>query len=235
MPANPAARPRDCRRPVRNTQWMADHERRHGRHLSLTARLLLSAGAGVAALALLSGCTPAEEPQGTGATTPTAPASSPETDASEVDPAGDINDPVYDAISAVNEQYPDGFIVEIDRDDADEVYAMDVVDADRLLQLHVALDGSVTEDAEDSEGEDGDHENALRRASEATISAEAAVRRALEGRSAEQTVDDVDLGDEEGEDGALAWSVDFDDDQGQDADEVVIDALDGRVIHDSAL
>lgn len=204
---------------------------------SLTAKPLLFTGTGVLALALLTGCstaaddpatTPAPEQATTSApaeaesTTPAADESG--TPADEQQPNAGGNDPVFDAIAAVTAEHADGFIVSIDRDDRDEHYEIDVVVGEQVLDLKVGLDGTITEDDQDSDDD-------IQKAQQATVDAEAALKRAFESRAEGLTVDDVELDED---DDRLVWEIDFDDADGKDSDEVVIDAQDGSVVRDSA-
>ena len=205
---------------------------------SLTAKPLLFTGTGVLALALLTGCsTAADDPATTPApeqATTSAPAeaesTTPATDesgtpADEQQPNAGGNDPVFDAIAAVTAEHADGFIVSIDRDDRDENYEIDVVVGEQVLDLKVGLDGTITEDEQDSDDDD------IQKAQQATVDAETALKRAFESRAEGLTVDDVELDED---DDRLVWEIDFDDADGKDSDEVVIDAQDGSVVRDSA-
>lgn len=205
---------------------------------SLTAKPLLFTGTGVLALALLTGCsTAADDPATTPApeqATTSAPAeaesTTPATDesgtpADEQQPNAGGNDPVFDAIAAVTAEHGDGFIVSIDRDDRDENYEIDVVVGEQVLDLKVGLDGTITEDEQDSDDDD------IQKAQQATVDAETALKRAFESRAEGLTVDDVELDED---DDRLVWEIDFDDADGRDSDEVVIDAQDGSVVRDSA-
>lgn len=206
---------------------------------SLTAKPLLFTGTGVLALVLLTGCStanddPATTPAPEQATTSAPAASSPTaegTSTTETPPAEEeqrndtADDPVFEAITAVTTEHADGFIVSIDRDDRDEHYEIDVVVGNEVLDLKVALDGTITEDERDSDDDD------VQKAERATIDAETALKRAFEGRAGGLTVDDVEL-DEDND--RLVWEIDFDDTDGNDADEVAIDALDGSMVSDSA-
>lgn len=205
---------------------------------SLTAKPLLFTGTGVLALALLTGCsTAADDPATTPApeqATTSAPAeaesATPATDesgtpADEQQPNAGGNDPVFDAIAAVTAEHGDGFIVSIDRDDRDEHYEIDVVVGEQVLDLEVGLDGTITEDEQDSDDDD------IQKAQQATVDAETALKRAFESRAEGLTVDDVELDED---DDRLVWEIDFDDADGKDSDEVVIDAQDGSVVRDSA-
>ena len=203
---------------------------------SLSAKPLLFTGTGVLALALLTGCstaaedpatTPAPEQNTTSAPAESSPAAAEESTAPADDqqPNATADDPVFDAITAVNTEHADGFIVSIDRDDRDENYEIDVVVGNEVLDLKVGLDGAITEDERDSDDDD------VQKAEQATIDAETALKRAFEGRATGLTVDDVELDED---DDRLVWEIDFDDAVGNDADEVVIDAQDVSVVRDSA-
>lgn len=225
---------------------------------SLSTKPLVLTGTSVLTLALITGCSttgdaPAESPaadqQTTSApatstaaddTTSSAAASDDSEDADDTTesasaspsatddqaPAATSDDPVFDAIAAVTGEYTDGIIIEIDREDDDQNYEIEVVVGDRIIDVDVALDGTLTEDDDDDDDDDD-----IRKANEASVTAEDALNRAFEGRASGLTVDDAELDEE---DGRLVWEIDFDDVDGNDADEVVIDAQDGSVISDSA-
>src|SRR5699024_3139805 len=152
---------------------------------SKPGRFKFSAGlAGVAALALFTACS-AEEPaqdeqpadQQTGQQETSAPADeqdtatdaetndqatgTDETATDETTPSG--NDGVYSVIEAVEAEYSDGFIIDIDRDDNGSTYEVDVVAENQVYQLDVAADGTINVDETDSDDED------IREAEEATV------------------------------------------------------------------
>lgn len=207
---------------------------------------LAMTGTGILALALLTGCTTADPdadatPAGDGAATATtAPAetspaagtaspgdddaddqgtsSAPATTGSAPAAAGE--DPVFAAIDALYAEHQDAIIVEIDQDDDDTVYEIEAVVGDRILDFDVMTDGSVRED--DDEDDDDDD---IRKAREATVTAEQAAQAALEGRDG-QTIDSMELDED---DNALHWEIELDDDQGRDGDELRVDAMTGEV------
>jgi uncharacterized membrane protein YkoI len=204
---------------------------------------LAMTGTGILALALLTGCTTAEPeaentPAGNGATTAaTAPAqTSPATgDATGGEGTGTATpsddqsvtgtapatgeDPVYAAIDAVYAEHPEVFIVQVDRDD-DTAYEVEAHEAGTVREFNVTADGTVRED--DSKDADDDHS---RRARDATVTVEDAARAALEGRAG-QTIDEMELDDEND---TLVWKVELDRENGDDGDELRVDASAGTV------
>jgi uncharacterized membrane protein YkoI len=203
------------------------------------AKPLAMAGTGILALALLTGCTTAEpETEGTpadnGATTAATATAGPETTAttpgtgtpteddtstpaSTTGATGD--DPVFAAIDAIHAKHPDAFVVQVDREDDDSAYEIEAHLEGEILEFTVMTDGSIREDDRD---QDDDH---IRKARDASVTAEQAAEAALEGRSG-QTVDEMELEDE---DGTLVWKVELDREKGDDGDELRINAMTGDV------
>lgn len=234
--------------PVHQTEAMT-HKKRAPH---LTTRPLLVTGSGLAALALLAGCATEQEdpaapaPEGGETAAPEEGAADGQaTDDQATDDQGGetatddadmasptetatgpgapmADDPVFGAIEAVLAEYPEGVITAIDRDDDDNYYEIDVVDGEELVELEVDEAGDVVEDERD----DGDDDD-IQYAAEATVTVEEAITTALDGRE-NQTVDDVEL---EEDDGTLRWEIDLDDEQGEDADEVHVDARTGDPIN----
>lgn len=195
-------------------------------------------GTGALALALLTGCSTAEPEGGSApadgdAATTTAPAeSSPASSPAESTPAGSSptgsatasgDDPVFAAIDAVHAQHPDAFIVQVDRDDDDTAHEIEAHLEGEVLEFTVAQDGTVRED--DGRDRADDHE---RRARDSSVDATQAASAALEGRAG-QSIDEMEL-DEEG--GALVWKVELDRENGEDGDELRVDAMTGEVTQD---
>lgn len=191
-------------------------------------RFKFSAGvAGVAALALFTACS-AEEPapdeqpadQQTDQQETSAPADdqdtatdaatndqatgTDETATDETTPSG--NDEVYSVIEAVEAEYSDGFIVDIDRDDNGSTYEVDVVAENQVYQLDVATDGTINVDETDSDDED------IREAEEATVTVTEALDEAF-NQHADATFDQIQLDED---DGSLQWDVDLDDANGSE-------------------
>jgi uncharacterized membrane protein YkoI len=222
-----------------------------GTHRTSTTPLTLT-GTGLLALALLTGCStaddPASGPAGNGAATeapastasPSASGTATSSDDDHADDDGsgsptstasaavaDGADPVFAAIDAVLAAHAGAVIVQIDQDDNDTRYEVEAVVGDRVLELDVAADGTVTEDGQDTE-DSGD----VRKAQGATVTAEEAARTALEGRDG-STVDslglDDDSSDDNTDDAALHWEVELDNAQGEDDTELRIDATTGEV------
>lgn len=129
-------------------------------------------------------------------------------------------DPAYAAIDAILGQHPNGIVVEMDLDDDDRTWEVDVVVGEEVKEYDVTTDGEITEGLRPQIDDD------VRRAGEAEVTAESAITTALEGRDG-QTVDEVDLDDE---DGTLQWQVELDREDGSDGAELKIDAKTGEVI-----
>ncbi|MBB5748181.1 PepSY domain-containing protein [Micrococcus sp. TA1] len=212
---------------------------------------LAMTGTGLLALALLTGCstaepeadgTPADGGATTTATATTAPIesspaeSSPGTGTPAEDdsssPAGATGttgtggtgeeDPAYAAIDAALGQHPDAFVVKVDREDNGSSYEIEAHLQGEILDLTVSSDGAVREDGRDT---DDDH---LRRARDASVTAEDAARAALEGRAG-QTIDEMELDDEGG---TLVWKVELDRENGDDGEKLHVDAMTGEVTPD---
>ena len=143
---------------------------------------------------------------------------SPAAAAGSVERQGD--DPAYAAIDAILGLHDDGVIVEMDLDDDDAKWEVDVVVGDDVKEYDVTTDGQVSEGVRPQIDDD------VRRAGEAQVTAETAISTALQGRT-DQTVDEVDLDEE---DGTLAWKVELDRENGDDGAEGKIDAKTGDVI-----
>ncbi|MDO4240561.1 PepSY domain-containing protein [Micrococcus sp.] len=136
--------------------------------------------------------------------------------------AGGVADPQgAEGIKALQDKYPNGTVISLDRDDDDaQRWEADVVVDGKVQEVEVAADGTLTEKGTDSDKEDVD------RAGQATVTAQQAVEKAVEGRDG-QVVDDVELDEENG---TLTWKVSFDDDQRRDLEEVRVDAKSGDVV-----
>lgn len=224
------------------THMMKDRATRRTSH-----RRLALTGSGVLALALLTGCTTAEPeaedtPAGDGAApattapaeaSPTAGDQGTGTPTGTATPGGDDqsptgtaaaggDDPVFAAIDALYAEHPGVFIVQVDRDD-DTAYEIEAHEAGAIREFNVTAEGSVRED--DDPDDDDDH---VRRARDATVTAEEAAEAALEGRDG-QTVDEMELDEE---DGTLVWKVELDHQDGEDGDELHVDAATGEVTED---
>ena len=143
---------------------------------------------------------------------------SPASASGSVERQGD--DPAYAAIDEILGLHGDGVIVEMDLDDDDAKWEVDVVVGDDVKEYDVTTGGQVSEGVRPQIDDD------VRRAGEAQVTAETAISTALQGRT-DQTVDEVDL-DEEG--GTLVWKVELDRENGEDGAEVKIDAKTGDVI-----
>lgn len=174
----------------------------------MNSRIMKTVAIAAAAGLALSACTTdddtAAEDPGTVVTTAEEPGDTPtETTVTTADTADQVEgeDPVFRAIDAVMAEYPDGVIVNIDREDDADSYEMDVVQSEEVVNLQVDFDGTLRED--DREGDDDDVANAQA----STVSAIDAINEALELHP-EGLLDELDLEDE---DGALLWKVSLDD------------------------
>lgn len=127
--------------------------------------------------------------------------------------AGEL-DPVFAALNAVEQEYPEGIITGVDREDKGDTYDIDVVVGDQVLDLVVAADGAITEEDRDNDGDD------VADAQKATVSIDDAIRDALD-RHPEGVIDDVDL---EEDDGLLNWKIDLDDQNRKDLAEFTVRA-----------
>ena len=174
----------------------------------MTNRLIKTIAVAATAGLLVTACTDtgddtATEDPGTVTTTTPAGEDPTETTVTTADTADQVEgeDPVFRAIDAVMAEYPDGVIVNIDREDDADSYEMDVVQGEEVVNLQVDFDGTLRED--DREGDDDDVANAQA----STVSATDAINEALELHP-EGLLDELDLEDE---DGALLWKVSLDD------------------------
>ena len=133
---------------------------------------------------------------------------------------GQADDPAYAVIDAVLEKHGDGIIVEVDANDDDTTWEVDVVVGEEVKELDVTADGDITETDRESDPED------VQKAKEAEVTAQQALDTAREGRDG-VTLDEMDLDDDHG---TLQWEVGFDREDGSDGPEVEIDATSGEVL-----
>lgn len=182
--------------------------------------------AGVAALALFTACTaeePAQEEQPADQQTEQQDTSAPaddetttaddetddQTDASDEatengEASGD--DEVYSIIDAVEAEYSNGFIVDIDREDDGSTYEVDVVADNEVHQLDVTADGTITVDETDTDDDD------IREAEQATVTVSEALDEAF-SQHADARFDQIQLDED---DGSIHWEVDFEGDNDED-------------------
>ncbi|HEY4576701.1 MAG TPA: hypothetical protein VIG67_02455 [Yaniella sp.] len=184
--------------------------------------------ASVAVLALVTGCaaeepteeppadqevqqsTPAEEtPQDQATEDQTAPEDTPTEDDTADSPTSSGDDPVYGVIEAVEAEYADGFIVNVDLDDNSD-YDVDVVVDSQLYELNVTEDGSISVDEQETDDEN------VARADQATVTVTEALDQAFE-QHADATFDQIELDDD---DGSLHWDIDLD---GSDNSEIELE------------
>ena len=173
--------------------------------------------AGIAALALVTGCAaegPSEEPpadQEANQQTPTE--ESPQETTTEDDATDETtssgDDPVYGVIEAVEAEYSDGFVVDVDLDDNSD-YDVDVVVDSQLYELNVTEDGSITVDEQETDDEK------VARADQATVTVTEALDQAFE-QHADAAFDQIELDDD---DGSLHWDIDLD---GSDNSEIELE------------
>lgn len=211
-----------------------------------TSHPLLMTGGGILALALLTGCSVSDpESSGSDGDTAATAESSATAAASSPAPSDDAgasattsesasadfgsatpssgDDPVFAAIDALLAEHSDAVVVQIDQDDDDTVYEIEAVLGDRVVDFDVRDDGTVREDDDDDDDDDD-----IRRAQEATITAEDAARAALEGRDG-QSIDEMELDEDNG---TLRWEVSLDRENGDDGDELRVDATTAEVTQD---
>lgn len=191
----------------------------------MKSRILATAGLALSAALFLSACADTEEDTPTVVTTTATQAET--TTATEdtvaedtvaettvADDAASDADPVFDAIGAVLTEYQGGIILSIDREDRAEIYDVDVVLDGRVIELEVNSDGSLRE--EEREGDRDD----VREAESATLTAEEAIRQALD-QYPDGVLDEAQL---EEDDGSLHWEISLDDADRTDLAEVRIAA-----------
>ena len=164
--------------------------------------------------------TPATDDASTTSASASSSASSTAAAASSGSGTGQADDPAYAVIDAVLEKHGDGIIVEVDANDDDTTWEVDVVVGEEVKELDVTADGDITETDRESDPED------VQKAKEAEVTAQQALDTAREGRDG-VTLDEMDLEDDNG---TLQWEVRFDREDGSDGPEVEIDATSGEVL-----
>lgn len=187
----------------------------------MNTRLMKTIAVAASAGLFLAACSDTDDTvtddPGTVVTTTEEPGESPvETTVTTADAEEQIagEDPVFRVIDAVLADYPDGIIVDIDREDNADSYEIDVVEGEDLIELQVDFDGALRED--DREGD----EEMVVRAQDATVTAEDAINQALELHP-EGLLDEAELNDE---DGTLQWRISLDDADRNDLAEVDVAA-----------
>lgn len=123
-------------------------------------------------------------------------------------------DPVFQAIDAVTAAYPEGIITDIDREDSTDVYDIDVVVGQDVLELVV---NAGTGEVREEERENDDQED-IREATDAQMTVVAAIEQALE-QHPDGVLDEISLNEE---DGRLEWDIDLDDINRNDLTELVV-------------
>lgn len=125
------------------------------------------------------------------------------------------------AVATALKHVSGGVAIELDRDDDDSKYEIDVILGNVKHELDISADGTkvLKQEKDDADADD------KREASAAKITMQKAISLAQDESSG--TVDDVDLSDDDQD---LAWQIDFDDDRGHDSDEVHVDAATGKIL-----
>ena len=164
--------------------------------------------------------TPATDDASTTSASASSSASSTAAAASSGSGTGQADDLAYAVIDAVLEKHGDGIIVEVDANDDDTTWEVDVVVGEEVKELDVTADGDITETDRESDLED------VQKAKDAEVTAQQALDTAREGRDG-VTLDKMDLDDDNG---TLQWEVEFDREDGSDGPEVEIDARSGEVL-----
>ncbi|MGO1182710.1 MAG: PepSY domain-containing protein [Micrococcaceae bacterium] len=199
-------------------------------------RIATTAGAGLAAIALLAACTTEEgsdsvsqppidtpsaaatdagaDPEATESTETSDQASDAASDDATADTGAQGEDPVFGVIDDVLAEYADGIIVDVDKEDRGDRYDVDVVVGNEVIELEVTLDGEIRED--DREGDDDD----VREAQQATVTAAEAIQEALNQHEG-SVLDEAQLDED---DDRLVWDIDLDDENGNDLAELEIPA-----------
>lgn len=129
---------------------------------------------------------------------------------------GDEEDPVFAVIKQVEDKYPGGTIVDIDRSDSGDHYDVDLVRDGKGIEV-VVRDGTITE--QDTDDDDGDDD--VDEAKRASVSVTDAVRQALQ-QHPDGVLDEISLDED---DGNLHWDIDLDNREGGDLTDVMIPAL----------
>lgn len=133
------------------------------------------------------------------------------------------NDDVRQALDAVQKQYPNAVITNIDIDEHTNTFDVDVLDGDSQHELEVKQqDYSVTVIETDNRPDADDKAEAQ----EAKITALQAVNGALENKDG-VLVDSAEL---ERENGDLVWKVELDNEQGQDQATILVNAANGSMV-----
>lgn len=125
--------------------------------------------------------------------------------------AADGEDPVFAAIDAVNQEFGDAVIVEIDREDDTATYDIDAVIGEELVEFRVDADtGGVVEEEREQD------DDKVAKVANLNVSVDEAIQQALDQHPG-ALVDDVEL-DEEND--VLEWQIDLDDAERNDLAEV---------------
>lgn len=179
-----------------------------------TSRLTtLSALVCVAALSLTACGTDEEDP------TPSS-SGSPAVESTGAAPAPESADAALAAI-ATAEQEAGGTAYELDDQDDDGTWEVDVAVGDRSVEVTVSADGSEVVRTDDDGRLDGDDRRALDAATTGLVDAITTALAEVDG-----TLDDVELDDEGG---TFAWEVSIDEQGGGDV-EVYVDVTTGKVL-----
>lgn len=197
-----------------------------------TSKFLATLGLGATALLVFTACGSNNEPAPAETTTVTASSSAEGSSASssasksssassEAAAKSTGDDAVFMAIDAIEKKYPNGAIISIDREDDDTRYKFTVIDGENDIEVHVNQKNEITEE----ETERADSED-VQEVADSKVIARDALETAV-GQADSQSVDDVELNRDLGR---LVWEIDFDQENGQDGQQVHVDAASGDVI-----
>lgn len=183
--------------------------------VALGASLFLAACTGTEDTSAPETITPSADQDGGATTTTDAPGAAETTSPGDDDssqPGGD--DPVFATIDAVLAEYPDGIIVDIDREDRSDAYDIDIVVGNEVIELEVNSEGTIHEVERDSDDDD------VREAQAATVTAAEAIQEARELHP-DGFLDEAQLDEDFGR---LEWEIELDDADHRDLVELTLPA-----------
>lgn len=171
---------------------------------------------GLAALVLMTACSSdgtAEQPpadqqveEQTAQPEQTPPAATADDATAATTDASASDDAVFAIIDAVEAEYSNGFIVDVDTDDDESDYDVEIVVGNELHELDVTADGTITVDETDTD------DDKIAKAGEATVTVTDALKQAFE-QHPNATFDQIDLDEDNG---SLQWEIELDDTDGSD-------------------
>lgn len=110
-------------------------------------------------------------------------------------------DPIFEVLADVLAEHPEGIVVQVDRDGSSRAYDVEVVAGDELIKIEVTDTGALNEKSRQNDGE------MITRAQDATVTASAAIRQALDAHQ-DALLDEAELDDDNG---TLQWKIELDD------------------------